>query len=51
MGKCLSPPTKIVAVRSGLPVNPVALSRGNNAEKKLFTSMRANAAPRQKCTP
>jgi len=42
---------KIVAVCSGPPVDSIDFSRGNSAEKKLFTSMRASAAPRQKCTP
>jgi hypothetical protein len=51
IGRCLSPPTKIVAMCWGSPVSSIDSSRGTSSEKKLLTSIRASAAPRQKCTP
>lgn len=51
MGRCLSPPTNVVATCCGSPANSTDSSRGNSSVKKLFTSMRASAAPRQKWTP
>ena len=51
IGKCLSPPTNVVAMCSALPVRSTDSSRGSSSVKKLFTSILANAAPRQKCTP
>ena len=50
-GRCLSPPTNVVATDSGSPVSSIDFSLGISSEKKLLTSMRASAAPRQKCTP
>ena len=50
-GRCLSPPTNVVATGSGSPVSSIDFSLGISSEKKLLTSMRASAAPRQKCTP
>jgi Tetracyclin repressor-like, C-terminal domain len=38
-------------VCSALPVSSIERSRGINSLKKLLTSIRASAAPRQKCTP
>lgn len=35
----------------GSPVSSIDSTRATISEKKLLTSMRASAAPRQKCTP
>ena len=51
IGRCLRPPTKVVAISSGSPASSMDLIRGISSEKKLFISIRASEAPRQKCTP
>ncbi len=50
-GKCFRPPTNVVATCCGSPLNSMDFSLGTSSLKKLLTSMRASAAPRQKCTP
>ena len=43
--------TNVVAVSCGSPLNSMDFSRGRSSAKKLPISMRARAAPMQKCTP
>ena len=47
----LEPADEVVAMCSGVPASSIDFSRGSSSEKKLFISIRASAAPRQKCTP
>ena len=51
IGRCLSPPTNVVAESSGTPASSTDSNRGIISVKRLFISIRAKAAPRQKCTP
>ena len=51
IGRCLRPPTNVVAESSGAPANSMDSSRGISSVNRLFISILASAAPRQKCTP
>src|SRR5271166_348877 len=51
MGRCLRPPTKVVAVHSGRPASSMDSSRGSRWAKNARVSIRARAAPRQRWTP
>jgi hypothetical protein len=44
-------PTSVVPTCSGFPFYSTDFNRGASAATKLFSSIRASAAPRRNCTP